>query len=134
MKKISRYIFLIGALVLFIGLSPRFLALDKAQKTITEQLSKKLGSPVTVQNMHWAWLPFPHLSFTDTKFKNQYSVFSIPEMRIYPNWGKIFNQEVILGSIHLKSPEIFIDKSAFQAEKSSKFTIPEISVYINNVI
>jgi hypothetical protein len=132
MKKISRYIFLIGALVLFVGLSPRFLALDKAQETITEQLSKKLGSQVTVQNMQWAWLPLPHLSFTDTKFSNEYSVFSVPEMRIYPNWGIIFNQEVILGSIYLENPDIYIDKNAFQAEKSSKLIIPEISVYINN--
>ena len=132
MKKISRYIFLIGALVIFVGLSPRFLTIDKAQETITEQLSKKLGSQVTVQNMQWAWLPLPHLSFTDTKFSNEYSVFSVPEMRIYPNWGIIFNQEVILGSIHLENPDIYIDKNAFQTEKSSKLTIPEISVYINN--
>ena len=132
MKKISRYIFLIGALVLFIGLAPHFLILDKIQETITEQLSDQLGSPVTVQQMRWAWLPLPHLSFSNTRFSNEYSEFSVPVMKIYPNWRIILNQEVMLGSIHLERPEIHINKKAFQVEKSSGLTLPELSVYIKN--
>jgi hypothetical protein len=132
MKKFSRYIFLIGALVLFFGLAPRFLVLDKAQKTITEQLSKKLGSPVTVEEIHWAWLPLPHLSFSNTRFINEYSEFSVPEMRIYPNWRLILNHRVMLGSIYLISPEIYINKKAFQTEKSSNLTMPELIVFIKN--
>ena len=134
MKKLSRYILLIGALVLFLGLAPRFLVLDKIQKTITKQLSDKLGSPVAVGDMRWAWLPLPHLSFSNTRIINEYSEFSAPEMKIYPNWQIILNQEVILGSIHLESPEIHISNKAFQAEKSSEFYLPELNVYIKNGI
>ena len=67
MKKLSRYIILIAALILFVGLAPRFLILDTTQETITDQLSKKLGSPVTVQKMQWSWLPLPHMSFSNTR-------------------------------------------------------------------
>ena len=132
MKKFSRYIFLLAAIILFVGLAPRFLVLDKAQKTITGQLSQKLGSPVTVQEMQWAWLPLPHLSFTNTKFINEYSDFFAPEMKIYPNWRIIFGKGLMLGSIHLENPEIFINKKAFQAENPSGVTLPELIVFINN--
>ena len=134
MKKFSRYILLIGSIVIFVALAPRFLSLDKIQNTITEQLSKKLGSPVTIQQMHWAWLPLPHLSFSNTRIITEYSEFSAPEMKIYPNWRIILNQEVILGSIHLESPEIYINKKAFQAEKSSGFNLPVLNVHIKNGI
>jgi hypothetical protein len=130
MKNISRYIILFGVLVLFIGVAPRFLFLDKTQQTITNQLSKKLGSQVTVHEMHWIWLPLPHLSFSNTRIINAYSEFSVPKMKIYLNWRAIFNKELILGSIHLVSPEIFINKKALQAGKSSKLTLPEIKIFI----
>ena len=132
MKKISRYILLIGALVLFVGLAPRFLVLDKIQETITEQLSDQLGSQVTVQQMHWAWLPLPHLSFSNTSIVTEFSEFSALKMKIYPNWQIILNHEVTLGSIHLESPEIYINKKAFQAEESSELAIPELNVFIKN--
>jgi len=134
MKKISRYIFLLGALVLFVGLAPRFLVLDKVQETITEQLSKKLGGPVTVRQMQWAWLPLPHLSFSNTRIITEYSEFSAPEMKIYPNWRIILNHKVKLGSIHLESPEIYINKKMFQTEGPSGLTMPELSVHIKNGI
>ena len=132
MKKISRYIILICALVLFIGLAPRFLVLDTTQKTITDQLSKKLGSPVTVQKMQWAWLPLPHLSFSNTHIISTNSVFSIPKMKLYPNWRIVFGQKVMLGRIHLESPEIYITKKAFKVENSAELTLPELSIFIKN--
>ena len=48
MKKFSRYIILIAALILFVGLAPRFLILDTTQETIIDQLNEKLGSQVKV--------------------------------------------------------------------------------------
>lgn len=132
MKKFSRYIILIAALILFVGLAPRFLILDTTQEIITDQLSEKLGSQVTVQKMHWAWLPLPHLAFSNTRIINKYSEFSVPVMKIYPNWRIIFDKELMLGSIHLKNPEIYINKKAFQGEESSELTMPELSVFIKN--
>ena len=130
MKKFSRYIILICTLILFIGVAPRFLVLDTTQKTITDQLSKKLGSPVTVQKMQWAWLPLPHLSFSNTHIINTYSELSVPTMKLYPNWRIVFGQEAMLARIHLENPEIYINKKAFQGEKSSELTLPELSVFI----
>ena len=132
MKNIPRYIILIGVLVLFIGVAPRFLFLDKTQETITDQLSEKLGSQVTVHEMHWIWLPLPHLSLSNTRIINAYSEFSVPKMKIYPNWRVIFNKELMLGSIHLVSPEIFVNKKALQAGKSSELNLPEVKVIIKN--
>jgi hypothetical protein len=132
MKKFSRYIILIAALIFFVGLAPRFLILDTTQEIITDQLSEKLGSQVTVQKMHWAWLPLPHLAFSNTRIINKYSEFSVPVMKIYPNWRIIFDKELMLGSIHLKNPEIYINKKAFQGEESSELTMPELSVFIKN--
>ena len=104
MNKLPQKILLIILLILFVGVAPRFLFLDKTQKTITEQLSKKMGSQVTVDRMHWVWLPLPHFSFSNTNIINEYSEFSVPKMKIYPNWRIIFNTELLLGSIHLQSP------------------------------
>ncbi len=132
MKKLSRYIILIAALILFVGLAPRFLILDTTRETITDQLSEKLGSQVTVQKMHWAWLPLPHLSFSNTKITNEYSEFSAPVMKIYPNWRIIFDKELMLGSIHLENPEIYINKKVFQGGESSKLIMPELTVFIKN--
>jgi hypothetical protein len=132
MKKFSRYIILIAAFILFVGLAPRFLILDTTQETITDQLSEKLGSQVTVQKMHWAWLPLPHLAFSNTRIINKYSEFSVPVMKIYPNWRIIFDKELMLGSIHLENPEIYINKKAFQGEESSELTMPKLSVFIKN--
>ena len=132
MKNISRYIILIGVLVLFIGVAPRFLFLDTTQQAITDQLSMKLDSQVTVHEMHWIWLPLPHLSLSNTRIINAYSEFSVSQMKIYPNWRIIFNTELMLGSIHLVSPEILINKETLHTGKSSDLTLPEIKVFIKN--
>jgi len=132
MNKFPKKILLIILILLFVGVAPRFLFLDTTQKTITEQLSKQLGSQVTVEKMHWVWLPLPHFFFTNTHIKNEYSEFSVPKMRIYPNWRIIFNTELLLGSIHLQNPEILINEKAFQTGKSSKITLPELNVFIKN--
>ena len=53
-------------------------------------------------------------------------------MKVYPNWRIIFNSELLLGSIHLKNPEIQINEKAYQPGKSSELTLPELNVFINN--
>ncbi|MBW2466701.1 MAG: AsmA-like C-terminal domain-containing protein [Deltaproteobacteria bacterium] len=132
MKKISRYIFLLVALVLFIGLLPRFLILDKTKDFLAGQLSEKLGIPIQVHKMEWAWLPLPHLSLSNTNIINEYSEISVPKMRIYPNWRVIINKNLMVGSIRLENPEIFLRRKVFQGEKPSEFAIPELKFYIEN--
>ena len=130
MNKFPKKTLLILLLLLFIGVAPRFLSLDTTQKTITEQLSSQFGSQVTVEKMHWVWLPLPHFFFTNTNIINEYSEFSVPKMKIYPNWRIIFNTKLLLGSIHLQSPEIQIYEKAFQPGKSSKLSLPELNIFI----
>ena len=120
MNKFPQKTLFIILLLLFIGVAPRFLFLDTTQKTITEQLSKQLGSQVTVEKMHWVWLPLPHFFFNNTHIISEYSEFSVPKMRIYPNWRIIFNTKLLLGSIHLQSPEIKINEKSFIVFPRSK--------------
>lgn len=132
MKKFSRYIILISVIVLFIGLAPRFLLLEKTKQAITEQLSIKLGTPISVNKMEWDWFPLPHLSLASTKIANEYSELSVPRMKIYPNWRIIFNKDLLVGSISLENPEIFLNREFFQKKTASEVPIPELKININN--
>ena len=94
MKKVSRNIFFfILIFVFFLGLAPRFLILDKVQQTITKQINKSLDSAVAINNIHWAWLPLPHLTLVNMNVTNPHYDLSLPEVEIYPTW------RIILGEI-----------------------------------
>jgi len=98
MKKVfPRIIFLIIVLIIFIGLAPRFLILEDVQGRFTSQISKSLGSPLTVNKMYWIWLPLPHLTLVNTTITNENYYLSLPRVNIYPTCAsfsaKQINQE-----------------------------------------
>lgn len=133
MKKTSRLIFaIIVFFLLFVGLAPRFLFLEGAQKAITEQLRKSLNSEVTVEKMEWSWLPLPHLSLVNANIINEYSEISLPNINIFPDWRLIFKKTFIPGRIHLENPDIFINQKVFHTGKPSGSAMPGLSVSIKN--
>ncbi len=133
MKKNSRNIFFFIILfVIFLGLAPRFLILHKVQRTITEQISKNLGSEVAINKMHWAWLPLPHLTLSNTKITNAKYDLALAKVKIYPDWHIIFGEIRKPAKIVLDRPEIFIRKTAFLAGEASEFNLPELIVIIKN--
>jgi len=136
MKKFSpSIIFLIIVLIIFIGLAPRFLILEDVQKRFTSQISKSLGSPLTVNKMYWIWLPLPHLTLVNTTITNENYYLSLPRVNIYPTWRIIFGETDKPRKIILDNPEIHIHKTAFLPVKSSGQNIsaanfPEIPINI----
>ncbi len=133
MKKVSRNIFFfIIVFVIFLGLAPRFFNLNKVQGTITEQISKSFDSTVVIKNMHWVWLPLPHLTLVNTNIASARYDLSLPTVKIYPNWRLFLGQTRKLGKILLESPEIHINKTAFLPGASSELLLPEATIIIND--
>jgi len=135
MKKISLYIFAsIVAITLFIGLAPRFLFLAVAQKTVAEQLSKSLRSNITVENMHWSWLPLPHLSLINSHVTNEYYRGSLPHINIYPDWRMIFGKSFTPRKIQLEEPDILINEKIIHpgTGRSAGSSLPVLNVSITN--
>jgi len=139
MKKILRNLFFIAALfVLILGLAPRILHFDEIQKKITSQISKGLGSQLTIKGMQWVWLPLPHLTLVNTNItRADYSLY-LPRINVYPAWRIILGQSGIPEKVLLDSPEIRIHKSAFQSKQpdwqdvADTGTIPEMPISIEN--
>ena len=137
MKKISRNIFfLVIILIVFLGLAPRLLFLDEVQERVTSQISKSLGSSLTIKKMHWVWLPLPHLTLVTTNINNADYYLSLPRVNVYPTWRIIFGKTDKPVKIQLDSPEIRIYKTAFLPVKPSgkdiSTSIPEMPISIKN--
>jgi hypothetical protein len=133
MKKALRNIFfLIIVFIIFLGLAPRFFNVGEVQKTIREQISKKLDSSVAIKKMHWVWLPLPHLILVNTNVSSKNYNISLPKVKIYPTW-RIFLGEINKpGKILFVKPEIHINKTAFQPGKPSEIMLPELTIIISN--
>jgi hypothetical protein len=133
MKKVSRNIvFFIIVFVILLGLAPHFFNLHKVQETITEQISKSFDSAVVIKEMHWVWLPLPHLTLVNTNIASAHYDLSLPTVKIYPSWRLILGETRKLGKILLDSPEIHIHKTAFLPGGSPKLLLPEVTIIINN--
>ena len=111
MKEVSgKILFFIIVFIFFLGLAPRFIILDKVQETITEHISKSLGSSVTIKKMHWVWLPLPHLTLINTNVTAGHYDLLVPKTQIYPTWRLILGETEKPGKIILDSPRFLINK------------------------
>jgi hypothetical protein len=133
MKKLSRYIILIGAIILFFALSPRFLALETTQEYIAEKLGKNLNSTVSIKNIRWKWLPVPHISLTGTTILNEGVQVTLPKIKIHPHWRMLYTSELLPENFNLENPQISLKIDAPEKENNSPpFTIPGTSIQIKN--
>jgi hypothetical protein len=134
MKKISRniFFFFIIAFIFFLGLAPRIFIFDDVQKTITEQISKNLDSAVSTRQMHWVWLPLPHLTLVNAKITNPRYELSLPKVKIYPSWRVILGEFRHPEKIILERPALHIDKNVFLPGAPPAPVLPEIAIIIKN--
>jgi len=133
MKKASRNIFFFLILfIFFLGLIPRFFVLDKVQRAITHEISKRMDSAVAIQKMHWSWLPLPHLTLVNMDISNADFRISLPQVNIYPSWRIILGETHTLQKIVLNKPKINIAKTVFLTEASSDPDMPEVTVIVKN--
>ena len=133
MKKTFRNIFLLLAvLALIIGLAPRLLILEEVQEKITAQLSTSLNSSVSIKNLHWQWLPLPHLSISDTRITNNEIDITLPEARTYPHWSLLFGNTQKPGRVELLNPVIHIKKNLRLGEGVPELVMPEGRIDIEN--
>ena len=133
MNKLSRYILLAGALILFIGLAPRFLALDATQEFIAEKLGSSLHSEVTINDIRWQWLPVPHISLINTTIHNENARLTLPTISIYAHWRMLKTSKILPEKFFLKNPEILIRLGTTGRERrSAPYTIPETNIFIKN--
>lgn len=106
-------VFFFIAFIFFLGVAPRLFQLNKVREKVTTLLSSSLDSTVSVQEMHWIWLPLPHLSLVNAKISSTHFDAAVPRLGIYPHW------RIILGEIHLpekitlKNPDIHVYSTAY---------------------
>jgi hypothetical protein len=112
-KAFVALVFFIIALVFFLGLAPRLFQLDKVRIALTTQLSRSLAGDVTVGEMHWVWLPLPHLTLVDTKVSTTHFTAAVPGLRVYPQWRMILGKIRTPEKITLENPDIRIHGTAF---------------------
>jgi hypothetical protein len=133
MKEVSgKILFFIVVFVFFLGLAPRFIILDKVQKTITEHISKSLDSSVTIKKMHWVWLPLPHLTLINTNVTAWHYDLFVPKAKIYPTWRLILGETEQPGKIILDSPQFLINKKAYLPREPAERSLPEVAITFKN--
>jgi hypothetical protein len=133
MKKILRNIFLLLAvLAIIIGLAPRLLILEEVQQKITARLSITLDSSVTIRNLHWEWLPLPHMSISDTRITNDEIDIILPETRVYPHWTLLLGKTRKPGRVNLLNPAIHIKKNLRLGDGVPELVMPEGRIDIEN--
>jgi hypothetical protein len=133
MKKLLRNIlFLLIVMAIIIGLAPRLLILEEVQQKIIAQLSISLDSSVSIKNLHWEWLPLPHMSILDTHIANDEIDITLPETRVYPHWSLFLGKTQKPGRVILLNPAIHIKKSLRLGEGVPDLVMPEGRIDIEN--
>jgi hypothetical protein len=122
-KAFVALVFFIIAFVFFLGLAPRLFQLEKVRKTLTAQLSRSLASDVTIGEMHWVWLPLPHLTLVNTEISGSHFAAAVPGLSVYPHWRMIFGKRLTPEKITLENPDIPIHDTAFRPGETS-FALP----------
>jgi hypothetical protein len=112
-KAFVALVFFIIAFVFFLGLAPRLFQLEKVRKTLVTQLSRSLASDVTFREMHWVWLPLPHLILVDTEISSTHLAATVPGLRVYPHWRMILGEIRFPEKISLENPDVRIHDTAF---------------------
>ena len=133
MKKLLRNIlFLLIVMAIIAGLAPKLLILEEVQQKITAQLSISLDSSVSIKDLHWEWLPLPHMSISDTRITNDEINITLPETRVYPHWSLLLGKTQKPGRVSLINPAIHIKKKLRLGEGVPELIMPEGSINIQN--
>jgi len=84
MKKII-ILFLLTLLVFTgIGIAPHLLKIDRVRESVAERLGTQLGIPVSTEQIHWRWLPSPHIVLKDTQVITVQVDFVMPAIIVHP--------------------------------------------------
>jgi hypothetical protein len=133
MKRLFRNIlFLLIVMAIIIGLAPKLLILEEVQQKITAQLNVSLNSSVTIRNLHWEWLPLPHMLISDTRITNDEIDITLPETRVYPHWSLLLGKTQKPGRVSLLHPVIHIKKNLRLGEGVPELIMPEGRIDIEN--
>lgn len=129
MKKVSRNIFFLSIVfIFFLGLAPYFFVFDKVKQTISEEISSSLDSSVTIEKMHWVWLPLPHLTLINTNITDDHYELFVPKAKIYPSWRLVIGETRQPGKITLDRPQFYINETAYLPRKPAERSLPEIPI------
>jgi len=123
---------LVIALAILVVLAPRFLQLEALQNRIVDFLSSRLESRVTIEMIHWDWLPLPHVSLHNTTIANDEATFFLPETRLFPHWKIFFLQLEKAGRIHLLNPQGRLHLTKDRQETGTVTTFPAAKLTIEN--
>lgn len=96
-------------------LVPHLLRQEAVRDEIAGQLSSRLGSEVTVDRLHWSWLPMPHLVVRQMEVEYPHLRISMPELHVYPSWSALFGLSSSPARLLLRQPRIIIDPAALTA-------------------
>ncbi|MDH4322016.1 MAG: AsmA-like C-terminal domain-containing protein, partial [Desulfobulbaceae bacterium] len=111
-------------------LAPKILHVDAITATIAQRLQQEIPGEVTMGDVQWRWLPFPHVSVHKLRIDNEHLQADLPIAALYPDWLAILTgQPARLRSITLKDPRIILKK----IERSNTVPqLPSLSLKIKN--
>ncbi len=97
---------------LILVLSPLLLRVDRVRQALIAQFCTSLQCDLLLRELHWQWLPLPHLALTDLKVEREGLSLDLPKVAIYPNWRALLSRAEGLGVIHLSRPVARLSLSA----------------------
>ncbi len=106
-KKFQIFIIVFLLLIIIIFFTPVLvLNNNTVRATLSDALANKLNIHTNLEQISWAWFPWPHISVTDTRFSNKQLEISLPHVSIYPDWWKVLSGKIIITGIALDNPRI----------------------------
>lgn len=107
-KSTKKIVVLFLALIVLVGLAPRFIQLETLQSEIVLRLKQELNTELIVDDIRWDWLPIPHLVLSKVQADNNQLKLAAQEINLYPHWRVLTGDLTRLGKILLKEPDIRI--------------------------
>jgi hypothetical protein len=117
------------AICLFV---PYLVQTEHLKATLIERISKPVDAETTVEKIKWRWLPLPHVTLYNSHILSNDFELIIPKTRLYPNWIALFSNNVTIGRIYLKKPEVSIHPSFFHKSENSSLSLPKASLVIDD--
>lgn len=120
---------LLLAVCLFV---PYLAQTEHLKATLIERISKPVDAQTTVESIKWRWLPLPHVTLYNSHILSNDFELTIPKTRLYPNWTALFSNNVTIGRIYLKDPEVSIHPSFFDKSENSSLSLPYANLVIDD--
>lgn len=135
MRNRTKYALFSGGFILLAGLFlllPHLLSLDRIREQIIQEVSASLASSVQVEEIHWAWLPLPHVSVRGGLLENQELKLTVPRAKVYPSWRSLFGGQIRISRVVLDSPDFLLKELTRISEVNLLERIPDLDISVVN--